>query len=206
MFILLLGNVNIPLLLPYIIFIWIRYIHTVLLWTATASKRKAPAVPPTSDKWQSFTYSDYGYYSVGQACWNPYGKKVYQGDWGYGNNRGIFTLPNSSINTYLSGATILDGSTITLKRASSGGYSSAQTVYLCGTSHTSIGSGAPAVTKSYGALGTLALGQQKTFTLPKAFVTDLKAGTIKSVMFYTSDGSNYILFEAVCTLNIKVNK
>ena len=50
--------------------------------TATASKRKAPAVPPTSDKWQSFTYSDYGYYSVGQACWNPNGKKVYQGDWG----------------------------------------------------------------------------------------------------------------------------
>ena len=174
--------------------------------TATASKRKAPAVPPTSDKWQSFTYSDYGYYSVGQACWNPNGKKVYQGDWGYGNNRGIFTLPNSSINTFLSGATILDGSTITLKRASSGGYSSAQSVYLCGTSHTSIGSGTPAVTKSYGSLGTLTWGQQKTFTLPKAFVSDLKAGTIKSVMFYTSDGSNYILFETVCTLNIKVNK
>ena len=35
---------------------------------------------------------------------------------------------------------------------------------------------------------------------------DLKAGTIKSVMFYTSDGSNYILFDTVCTLNIKVNK
>ena len=50
--------------------------------TATASKRKAPAVPPTSDRWQSFTYSDYGYYSVGQSCWNPNGKKVYQGDWG----------------------------------------------------------------------------------------------------------------------------
>ena len=124
----------------------------------------------------------------------------------YGNNRGIFTLPNSSINTFLSGATVLDGSTITLKRANSAGYSSAQTIYLCGTSHTSIGSGTPAVTKSYGKLGTLAWGEQKTFTLPKAFVTDLKAGTIKSVMFYTSDGSNYILFDTVCTLNIKVNK
>lgn len=174
--------------------------------TATASKRKAPAVPATSDKWQSFTYSDYGYYSVGQACWNPNGKKVYQGDWGYGNNRGMFTLPNSSINTYLSGATVLDGSTITLKRANSAGYGSAQSVYLCGTSHTSVSSGTPAVTKSYGKLGTLARGEQKTFTLPKAFVQDLKSGTIKSVMFYTSDGSNYILFEAVCTLNIKVNK
>ena len=179
--------------------------------TATASKRKAPAVPSTSDKWQSFTYSDYGYFTPGQDginvnSWNPNGKKVYQGNWGYGNNRGIFTLPNSSINTYLSGATILDGSTITLKRANSAGYSSAQTVYLCGTSHTSIGSGTPAVTKTYGSLGTLARGEQKTFTLPKAFVQDLKSGTIKSVMFYTSDGSNYILFETVCTLNIKVNK
>ena len=46
------------------------------------SYRTAPAVPSTSDRWQSFTYSDYGYYSVGQACWNPNGKKVYQGDWG----------------------------------------------------------------------------------------------------------------------------
>ena len=124
----------------------------------------------------------------------------------YGNNRGIFTLPNGSINTFLSGATVLDGSTITLRRANSAGYSAAQTVYLCGTSHTSVGSGVPAVTKSYGALGTLAWGQQKTFTLPKAFVQDLKSGTIKSVMFYTSDGSNYILFDTVCTLNIKVNK
>lgn len=180
--------------------------------TATASKRKAPAVPPTSDKWQSFSYSDYGYFTPGTDdginvnAWNPNGKKVYQGSWGYGNNRGIFTLPNSSINTFLSGATVLDGSTITLKRANSAGYSSAQTVYLCGTSHTSVSSGTPAVTKSYGKLGTLAWGEQKTFTLPKAFVTDLKAGTIKSVMFYTSDGSNYILFDTVCTLNIKVNK
>ena len=179
--------------------------------TQRASYRTPPAVPPTSDKWQSFTYSDYGYFTPGQNgvnvnSWNPNGKKVYQGNWGYGNNRGIFTLPNSSINTFLSGATILDGSTITLKRANSAGYSSAQTIYLCGTSHTSIGSGTPAVTKSYGALGTLAWGQQKTFTLPKAFVQDLKTGTIKSVMFYTSDGSNYILFDTVCTLNIKVNK
>ena len=55
--------------------------------TATASKRKAPAVPPTSDKWQSFTYSDYGYFTPGQDginvnSWNPNGKKVYQGNWG----------------------------------------------------------------------------------------------------------------------------
>ena len=115
-------------------------------------------------------------------------------------------MPNSSINTFLSGATVLDGSTITLRRANSAGYSAAQTVYLCGTSHTSIGSGVPPVTKSYGFIGFIALGKQVTYSLPKAFVEDLKTGTIKSVMFYTSDGSNYILFDTVCTLNIKVNK
>ena len=49
-------------------------------------------------------------------------------------------------------------------------------------------------------------GEKKTFTLPKAFVTDLKNGTIKSVMFYTSDGSNYIKFSPVCTLRLRVNK
>lgn len=173
----------------------------------TPSKRKAPDVPSSSDKWKSFTYTDYGYYSLGQKCWNAYGKRVYQGQWAdYGNNMGIFTLPNSSIDAYLSGATIVDGSTITLKRATSGGYSSIQVIYLCGTSHTSIGSGVPPVTKSYGALGAINLGKQQTFTLPKAFVQDLKAGTIKSVMFYKSDGGAYILFDAVCTLNIKVNR
>lgn len=124
----------------------------------------------------------------------------------YGNNRGVFTLPNSSINSFLSGGTVLDGSTITLQRENAGGYSTSQTIYLCGTAHTSAGGSAPPVTKTYGALGTLAWGEKKTFTLPKAFVTDLKNGTIKSVMFYTSNGSNYIKFSAVCTLRLKVNK
>jgi hypothetical protein len=119
---------------------------------------------------------------------------------------GVFTLPNSNINRHLSRATIVDGSTITLKRATSGGYSSAQMVYLCGTSLASIGSGTPPVTKSYGGLGWIGLGKQVTFTLPRKFVEDLKAGTIKSVLFYSASGDNYILFDAVCTLNIKVNR
>ena len=124
----------------------------------------------------------------------------------YGNNRGIFTLPNSNITSFLSGGTVLDGSTITLQRENAGGYSASQTIYLCGTTHTSAVSGVPPITKTYGALGKLAWGEKKTFTLPKAFVTDLKNGTIKSVMFYTSDGSNYIKFSPVCTLRLRVNK
>ena len=180
--------------------------------TATASKRSTTSLPPTSAKWQSFSYSDYGYFTPGtddgtnRNSWNPNGKKVYQGSWGYGNNRGIFTLPNSEINAYLSGATVLDGSTITLKRATDNGWNSPQWIQLCGTTHTKIGTGTPPVTKTYAWLGELDTGEQKTFTLPKAFVQDLKSGVIKSVMFYTADGDYYVRFEPVCTLNIKVNK
>lgn len=125
----------------------------------------------------------------------------------YGNNKGIYLLPNSNINSFYSGGTIIGGATIKLSRANSGGYSSAQNVYLCGTTATAVGSGSnPPVTKSYGSIGTLAWGETKTFTLPSAFCTDLKAGTIKSIMFYTSDGSNYILFGNSCTLTLKCNK
>ena len=171
------------------------------------SFRVAPPIPPTSDKYQDFSFSDYGYWSELYNNWNSIGyKTIYQGDWGYGNNRGIFTLPNSSINSFLANATVLDGSTITLQRENAGGYSSAQTIYLCGTTHTSASGSAPPVTKSYGSIGSLVWGEKKTFNLPKAFVQDLKAGTIKSVMFYTSNGSNYIKFSAVCTLRLKVNK
>lgn len=172
-----------------------------------ASYRTPPAVPATQTYTQSFTSSGYGYYSVGQGCWNPNGQKVYQGDWGYGNNKGIYLLPNSSINSFYSGSTIISGATIKLSRANSGGYSSAQNVYLCGTTATAVGSGSnPPVTKTYGSIGTLAWGETKTFTLPSAFCSDLKAGTIKSVMFYTSGGNDYILFGNSCTLTLKCNK
>ena len=171
------------------------------------SFRTAPAVPPTVNQYKDFEFSDYGYYSEGYGNWNSIGyKAVYQGDWGYGNNRGVFTLPNSSISSYLSGGTVLDGNQITLQRENAGGYSSSQSIYLWGTTQTTASGSAPPLTKNYGYLGTLAWGERKTFTLPKAFVTDLKNGTIKSVMFYTSDGSNYIKFSAVCTLRLKVNK
>ena len=179
--------------------------------SATASKRDTTSSPPNSDRWQSFSYSDYGYFTPGREsvnvnAWNPNGKKVYQGSYGWGNNRGIFTLPNSEISAYLSGATVLDGSTITIKRANDGGDWSPQWIQLCGTTHTTIGTGIPPVTKTYAWLGELDIGEQKTFTLPKAFVQDLKSGVIKSVMFYVSSGSYYVKFDPVCTLNIKVNK
>lgn len=182
-----------------------RYVEYGTL-TSSSSFYTYPEKPPTQDQYKEFTFNNYGYWSELYNNWNPNGKTVYQGSYGYGNNRGIFTLPNNAINSFLVNATVLDGSTITLQRENAGGYSSAQTIYLCGTTHTSASGSAPPVTKSYGSIGSLAWGEKKTFNLPKAFVQDLKAGTIKSVMFYTSNGSNYIKFSAVCTLRLKVNK
>ena len=175
--------------------------------TIKQSLRNPLSKPSTSNQYKDFSFSDYGYYSEGYGNWNSIGyKTIYQGDWGYGNNRGIFTLPNSNISSFLSSSTVLDGNQITLQRENAGGYSSGQTVYLWGTTQTSASGSAPPLTKSYGALGTLAWGERKTFALPKAFVSDLKSGTIKSVMFYTSNGGNYIKFSAVCTLRLRVNK
>ena len=91
-----------------------------------------------------------------------------------------------------------------MSRANNAGNSGATTVYLCGTTHTSASGSEPPVTKSYGSIGSLAWGESKTFSLPKAFAEDLKSGTIKSILFYVSSGGNYIKFNPSCKLRIKV--
>lgn len=99
----------------------------------------------------------------------------------------------SSIRSFLSG-TVLDGNTITLTRASSGGLSSGANVYING-SICSSASGTP----SYGGqtlLGTLAWGETKTFTLPKAIVQGLKSGSYNSLAVYVNNTANN------CYLNI----
>lgn len=179
--------------------------------TKTNSYVVAPTTPSLVQTQRSFSYTDYGYFTKGANgininAWNPNGKIVYQGDWSYGNNQGYFTLPNTDIDNFLSNATILDGSSITLKRASSGGYSTPQGVYLRGSTTTTLGSGTPNYLANEYYLGTLSLGEQATFTLPKAFVEGLKNKSIKSICFYVANGSNYIKFDPVCSINLKVQK
>ena len=183
--------------------------HNYTFGTLTGSDSLliTPPTPPAATeevKYIEFNLQDYGYYNVGYASWNPNGKNIYQGNYGYGNCKGIITLNNTAINSYLSGKTILDGSTISLSRANNAGNSGATTVYLCGTTHTSASGSEPPVTKSYGSIGSLAWGESKTFSLPKAFAEDLKSGTIKSILFYVSSGGNYIKFNPSCKLRIKV--
>ena len=169
-----------------------------------SSSSTIPTEPTTETKYMTFNAQDYGYWNELYGSWNANGKTVYQGSWsGYGNCRGVFKF--SHVKSYLTNATILSGHTITLQRENAGGSSASQTVYLCGTASTNIGSGsAPTVTKSYGAIGTLAWGEKKTFNIPDAVATDLKNGTISNIMFYISGGGNYIKFVGSAVLRIKV--
>ena len=178
--------------------------------TATASFRTPPPAPTTSDQYGTWSMRDYGYFTYGRNGinvnrWNPSTKRIQQGEWsGYGNNYGFAFFDDSNIRSWLANGTPKDGSTITLKRASSGGYSSSQPVYLCGATNTSC-SGTPSGVKSYGNIGSLAWGETKTFNIPTSFVNDLKSGTIKSVCFYDSSGASYVKIESV-SIKLKANK
>ena len=178
--------------------------------TATASFRTPPPKPTTSDQYGTWSMRDYGYFTYGRNgvnvnSWNPSSKRIQQGEWsGYGNNYGFAFFDDAGIRSWLSNGTPKDGSTITLKRASSGGYSSSQPVYLCGATNTSC-SGTPSGVKSYGNIGSLAWGETKTFNIPTSFVNDLKSGAIKSVCFYDSSGASYVKIDSV-SIKLKANK
>ena len=101
--------------------------------------------------------------------------------------------------------TIQDGNTITLTRANSGGNSGQSNVYING-SNCSSASGTP----SYGGqthLGTLAWGETKTFTLPKAIVQGLVNGTYNSLAVYVNStaAENYINI-VNCSITLKTKK
>ena len=99
----------------------------------------------------------------------------------------------STIRSNMSGI-VQDGNTITLTRATSGGKSGGANVYISGSSCSSA-SGTP----SYGGqthLGTLAWGETKTFTLPKAIVQGLISGRYNSLAVYVNNTANN------CYLNI----
>ena len=178
--------------------------------TQTNSFRTPPPAPTTSDQYGTWSMKDYGYFTYGRNgvnvnSWNPASKRIQQGEWsGYGNNYGFAFFDDAGIRSWLSNGTPKDGSTITLKRASSGGYSSSQPVYLCGATNTSC-SGTPSGVKSYGNIGSLAWGESKTFNLPTQFVKDLKSGTIKSACFYDSSGASYVKLDSV-SIKLKANK
>lgn len=175
--------------------------------TATDSFRfpttsTTPTVPTTSNYAQSFSWTSHKTYAYSYSNWSDTDCK--QGSWGYGLRGGHMFFDIAAIRSFLSG-TVLDGNTITLTRASSGGLSGAANVYINGSTCSSA-SGTPGYSNQT-LLGTLAWGETKTFTLPKAIVATLKAGTCSSLAVYVnSTAQNNYLNITNCSITLKVNK
>ncbi|MBP3916368.1 prophage endopeptidase tail family protein [Clostridium sp.] len=170
-------------------------------WSYPISK-PIPTPPATNQYTQSFNWTSHKTYQYQWSNWGDSDCK--QGSWGYGLRGGHMFFDMTSIRNFLSG-TVLDGNTITLTRANSGGQSGGANVYINGSSCSSA-SGTP----SYGGqtlLGTLSWGETNTFTLPKAIVQGLKNGAYNSLAVYVnSSASNCYLNIVNASITLKVEK
>ena len=175
--------------------------------TQTNSFRTPPAKPATSNYSQSFSYTGLGTYQYAWSNWatGEYGNRAIQGVYSsYGNKSGHIFFNVSTIRSFIGSGTILDGNTITLSRRNGGGVSGATNVYINGSSVSSA-SGTPSY-NNYSYLGTLAWGETKTFTLPKALVQALKNGTANSLACYSSSDTGAYVEIVSASITIKVNK
>ena len=175
--------------------------------TPTASPRypnSNPSVPSTSGQTFTYTYdwTSHMTYAYSYSNWSDSDCK--QGSWGYGLRGGHMFFDISALRSQMTG-TVQDGNTITLTRASSGGISGGANVYINGSTCSSA-SGTP----SYGGqthLGTLAWGETKTFTLPKAIVQGLVSGNYNSLAVYVnSTASNCYLNIVNASITLKTKK
>lgn len=164
-----------------------------------------PTPPPTSGQIFTKTYNctSKQSYQYNWSSWSTDGS-CKQGSWGYGLRGGHMFFDLATIRSQMNG-TILDGNTITLTRATSGGLSGDSNVYINGSTCSS-----PSGTPSYGGqtlLGTLKWGETKTFTLPKAIVQGLVNGTYNSLAIYVnSSAQNNYLNIVNCSITLKVSK
>ena len=171
-------------------------------WNYPSDVDTIATVPSTMTYAGNFNATGKKSYSYSSNNWSDSDCK--QGSWGYGLRGGHMFFDMTAIRSFLSG-TIQDGNTITLTRANSGGIRGGVKIYVNGSSCSSA-SGTP----SYGGqtlLGTLAWGETKTFTLPKAIVEGLKNGSYNSLAFYVNSNANdcYANITA-CNITLKCNK
>lgn len=185
----------------------IRAISGVITKIGTCNQSGSWAYPTTSppaasDKMtynQSFSMTSTGTY---QYKWSNWATGVCKsGVYGsYGDKAGHIFFDLTAIRNFLNSGTVVDGATITLTRANSGGTSAAVSISVGGSSCGSA-SGTPTY-YNRGGVGSLAWGQTATFTLSKAIVEGIKNGTINSITTYGSNYSNMV----ACTINLKVEK
>ena len=163
-----------------------------------------PTPPPTSGQIFTYTYN-WTSHKTYQYQWSNWGDSdCKQGSWGYGLRGGHMFFDISTLRSQMTG-TVQEGNTITLTRASSGGESGGANVYINGSTCSSANG-----TPSYGGqthLGTLAWGETKTFTLPKAIVQGLVSGNYNSLAVYVnSTASNCYLNIVNCSITLKTKK
>ena len=174
----------------------IKEISTIV---ETASTVYAPVIPPTINTYKDFSITSMATYQYLWSNWKV--GECKSGVYGsYGDKAGHLFFDLSAIRSFLNGGTVLDGATITLTRANSGGSSSGVKIYVGGSSCNGA-SGTPSYyNKTY--VGTLSWGQTNTFTLSKSIVDGIKNGTINSITTHGSDYSNI----TACSINLKINK
>ena len=160
-----------------------------------------PPTPPTTGMTynQTFNSTSRATYQYNWSNWSS--GECKSGVYGsYGDKAGHIFFDLTAIRNFLNSGTVVDGATITLTRANSGGSSGGVNISIGGSS-CSNASGTPSYS-SKGNIGTLSWGQTNTFTLSKSIVDGIKNGTINSITTHGSDYSNIVS----ASINLKVNK
>ena len=168
-----------------------------------------PPIPPsTSDYNASFNATDLGTYQYKWSNWSETREcksGVYSS---YGDKAGHIFFDLTAVRNFLNSGRTIDGASITLTRANSGGTSAATDIWVGGSSAApGARNGAPATAPApaYGdraKVGSLAWGESKSFNLNKDIVDGIKSGAYNSITTY---GSGYTNITA-CSIVLRVNK
>ena len=161
------------------------------VWTSSditvnqGSKPTAEAEPTTVN--YNFTYADS--YAGGWSYFED--ADVRQGYVGGKRIYGTIWFNASTIKTALTGKTIKQAS-LRLYMQSGVGRGVSVSVQMYGTNMAYDGrSGAPALTTSYGTIGSTAPGQLNEITIPTQVITDIVNGTIQALVLYSDDTDYY---------------
>lgn len=124
---------------------------------------------------------------------------VKQGNYGYGNRRGLWFFGTSILDTIGTGKTI-KAMRVLITRTSRGGTSGAVRHSIRGHAYASQPSGNPSLSNEMASVN-LAWGQSAWVNIPSSWWANFANGTHRGFGLYT-DGSNYSLCSTSCTVEI----
>ena len=184
---------------------WAQIIGTATMSGTMTGSNTAPPVETKIANYGCETVKSYR----GVDGWKPAGK-CYTGKFDANNPSsynyyGLFVLGNTTINKMKSD---LNGKNIqtvklTIKRNIEGGLdTNGININIYGTTNAGSGTSFP-LTKTYKTnTGVIKKGQSYTVTLPNSIVADIIDGTVKSIMLYKPDQSNYAVFGTTFDLEV----